>query len=155
MIKKVINPDEAARACALSEHELDSAMTEQPGLMSYYGQLHTSAKKQMDAMKLKRDVVEAQIYTELKDKYATSGAKTTEAQLKNEVTLDPRYIAARKAYIEAEAEEVAAKHVLDALWHKRDMMIAMGRQRETESRLSPHYTATRDAADQFAGDRMR
>ena len=113
--------------------------------------LHARAYRQAASMKLKRNVVEAKVYNELKRKYAAEGTKTTEAQLRNEVLTHPAYLTVAHALIEADEELDRCNQAIEAMRQKRDMMVQTAKQRATEMSTSPSFSD----AKEFAASRNR
>ena len=108
-------------------HNLDKEWAQQPGTAAYFGHLHGRAVAQVGRLKTRRDLVEATIAQELRDKAVTDGEKITETKIDSMVRKDKRFVAVSMAYSEAqgiekslEALNLASRARKDALRHFSD-----------------------------------
>jgi len=122
-------------------------------LVVRYGMLHADAVKQHAAMKLKRDVVEAQVHADLKQRHIDNKEKFTEAGLSKEVIADRRYIAAYSNYIKAQEALDEATQAIEALRHRRDVMVQSAKSKHMELTTSPDFAASKGFAEFFAAAR--
>lgn len=117
------------RDTKLTEATLDGAMMEQSSLRAYYGTLAANAEAQHARLKVRFDVLEAKLYDEIRKLLAAGGEKTTEKMVENGVKLDPRWLKAKNAVIEADTIASINKGLVASLGDRRDMMIQMGADR--------------------------
>lgn len=121
-----IDAEQLRRDVSYTDTDLDTAMDQQAPLFAYYSELHAKAMKQEADLKLRRDVVEAKVYKELRDKAADEGRKVTEAQLAQEVALDSRVIKAQMNLNEARAIAELSRNALESFKQRRDMLVQRG-----------------------------
>lgn len=117
------------RDTKLTEATLDGAMMEQSSLRAYYGTLAANAEAQHARLKVRFDVLEAKLYDEIRKLLAAGGEKVTEKMVENGVKLDPRWLKAKNAVIEADTIAAINKGLVASLGDRRDMMIQMGADR--------------------------
>ena len=117
------------RDTKLTEATLDGAMMEQASLRAYYGTLAANAEAQHARLKVRFDVLEAKLYDEIRKSLAAAGEKVTEKMVENGVKLDPRWLKAKNAVIEADTIASINKGLVASLGDRRDMMIQMGADR--------------------------
>jgi hypothetical protein len=117
------------RDTKLTEATLDSAMMEQASLRAYYGTMAANAEAQHARLKVRFDVLEAKLYDEARKSLAAGGEKVTEKMVENAVKLDPRWLKAKNAVIEADTIANINKGLVASLGDRRDMMIQMGADR--------------------------
>lgn len=117
------------RDTKLTEATLDGAMMDQSSLRAYYGTLAANAEAQHARLKVRFDVLEAKLYDEIRKSLAAGGEKTTEKMVENGVKLDPRWLKAKNAVIEADTIASINKSLVASLGDRRDMMIQMGADR--------------------------
>jgi hypothetical protein len=117
------------RDTKLTEATLDGAMMEQASLRAYYGTLAANAEAQHARLKVRFDVLEAKLYDEIRKSLAAGGEKVTEKMVENGVKLDPRWLKAKNAVIEADTIAAINKGLVASLGDRRDMMIQMGADR--------------------------
>ena len=117
------------RDTKLTEATLDGAMMEQSSLRAYYGTQAAYAEAQHARLKVRFDVLEAKLYDEIRKSLAAGGEKVTEKMVENGVKLDPRWLKAKNAVIEADTIASINKGLVASLADRRDMMIQMGADR--------------------------
>lgn len=117
------------RDTKLTEATLDDAMMQQASLRAYYGTLAANAEAQHARLKVRFDVLEAKLYDEIRKLLAAGGDKVTEKMVENGVKLDPRWLKAKNAVIEADTIAAINKSLVASLGDRRDMMIQMGADR--------------------------
>lgn len=132
--------------------DIEEAMDRQSGLFAYYAELHAKSMQQEADLKLRLEVIEAKTYMRYRDQAAETGAKTTEALLGHQVTMDPLVIRAKKELNEAKAVATLAKDTLEALKQRRDMLIQRGVGMR-EERKGEVFVKTQEAAE--ASERAR
>jgi len=106
--------------------DLDNEMLVQAGLFSNYAASTAKAELAMDNLKLKRDIVHAQVDKEVRDAAADEGRKVTEKLIDAEVSTDIRVVKVIRRHNELKAEFNTLKGVLEALKQKRDMLVQLG-----------------------------
>lgn len=111
---------------------VNDAFVNQSGLVSYYGSIAAKAMAQTAKTKLTRDAILARVSQTYRDEAAAEGKKITEKALEELVSKDTTAIRIRKAYIEAQAIEDECKAALEAIKHRRDMLIQIGANQREE-----------------------
>jgi hypothetical protein len=128
--KKVLNtyfnPVAFQKDIAINPLDVDNAFLSQASLFAHYSNQAAKAGQQMDNMKLKMDVVEAELNKFHRDEFTASGVKITEQMLVNAVTTDPRFIRVRKLYNEAKCIYEMLKGSESAFRQRKDMLIQIG-----------------------------
>lgn len=121
-----------------SEVELDDNMIRQPALVAHYGRLVAEAQFNMDTAKQKLEIAESKAATSMRDEAAAEGRKISETQINSELPTVSAVAKARVAYNRAKSDFEAMKVALEALRHKKDMMIqlAVNRRSEMENKIN-------------------
>lgn len=119
---------------AVSENNLDTAMMQQAGLFAWHAAEAARAEAQHARVKLRFEVVEAKLYDRHRKALALTGEKVTEKMVENAVKLDPEYLQAKNLVIEAEMLSGFNKAAVEALRHRKDMIVQLGADRREESK---------------------
>lgn len=121
-----------------SEVELDDNMIRQPALVAHYGRLVAEAQFKMDTAKQKLEIAESKAASNMRDEAAVEGRKISEAQINSELPTVSDVAKARVGYNRAKSDFEAMKVALEALRHKKDMMIqlAVNRRSEMENKIN-------------------
>ena len=109
-----------------SVSDLSSAMMQQGSLMVHYGVLLSKASRQVDDLKLLLETTEAVVYRNIRDAAIKAGNKLTEAQIEKEIVLSANVLSIKRALAEAKQIESLAKTSVEALRHKKDMLVSQG-----------------------------
>lgn len=117
---------------AVSEHNLDNAMMQQAGLFAWHAAESARAEAQHARVKLRFDVVEAKLYDRHRKALALTGEKVTEKMVENAVKMDPEYLQAKNLVIESEMLASFNKGAVEALRHRKDMIVQLGADRREE-----------------------
>lgn len=110
---------------AINQLDLSDGMMRQAALFAHYSRLAAQAERTVGKIEQIKDVMEARIDREVRDKAASEGKKYTEAQIKNQVLADPRYIKIATALNEANFNVNVTKSAADSFRHRRDMLIQL------------------------------
>lgn len=147
---KIPTAAEIADDVGFTEPTLNDNMMRQAGLYVHYGRLAAEMAFEAEVAKQRLEITEASTAQKIRDAYAESGEKVTEKKIEQDLAVTRAVVAAKRAMHRAKAEAEAAKSALEALRHKKDMMIQFGVQRRTEmetgARISERSTATVDRA---------
>jgi hypothetical protein len=117
---------------AVSENNLDNCMMQQAGLFAWHASEGARAEAQYARVKLRFDVVEARLYDRHRKAIAAAGEKATEKSIENAVRQDPEWLQAKNLVIEAEMLASINKGAVEALRHRKDMVVQMGADRREE-----------------------
>ena len=83
------------------------------------------------------ETIKAHVYLHVRMMADSAGMKLTEAMVASQVCLDGKVSAAVTAHIDAEAEMLRVKGVVQALITKRDMLISLGAHIREEMKGDP------------------
>lgn len=121
-----------------TETELYDEMVRQPSLVAHYGRLVAEAQFNMDKSKQLLEITESRCAQEMRDEAADEGRKITESQINSNLPNDAKVMKKRMEYSRAKADHEALKVALEALRHKKDMMIQInvGQRTEMENKIS-------------------
>lgn len=111
---------------AFNELTIQEDYMKQAALVAYYSTIAHRAAERLEKAKAKLDLVEALVDNELRMEAVNSGEKITEALVAKRIKLDGRYQAAQTKVIEARTLAGVTKDAMEALRHKRDMLIQVG-----------------------------
>lgn len=126
-----LDPAQFMKDTRINPNDLDTAMLTQAGLFAHYAVVAAKTQERAENLKLKREVLESKIDQEIRDRAATDGTKLTEKMIEAEIHRDVRWVQVQKSLNAVRAEADLAKSALEALRHKRDMMVQLGvNQRE-------------------------
>lgn len=117
---------------SINEVDLDGEMTQQASLYGYYASLYAMAQLKADKAKTRVDVVRGKCYRLHRNRIISKGDKPTEPQIEAAVLIDETYISAQDLYAERRMQAQFAKDAMEALKHKRDMLVQMGVARREE-----------------------
>jgi|GEM_PF-1589198 len=118
----------------VSDNNLDSAMMGQAGLFAFHAAEAARAEAQHARVKLRFEVVEAKLYDQHRKALSLSGEKVTEKMVENAVKMDPEYLQAKNMVIEAEMLSGFNKGAVEALRHRKDMIVQLGADRREETK---------------------
>jgi hypothetical protein len=125
-VNNYIDAEQLKKDSTFSNADIDGAMTEQSGLLAYWAVQAAHAAKQEGVLKLKREVMEAKVAKQMRDEAAESGKKITETQISKDLILDPRVMQAHLNYNEAKVQAQLGRDALEAMKHRRDMLVQRG-----------------------------
>lgn len=125
-VKDFIDAATLKNDMSYSVSDLSSAMMQQGSLMVHYGVLLSKASRQVDDLKLLLETTEAVVYRAIRDAAIKAGNKLTEAQIEKEIALSTNVLSIKRALTEARQIESLAKTSVEALRHKKDMLVSQG-----------------------------
>ena len=131
-VKSIVDPQRFKAEVSYSTAGISEAMAEQAGLFADYGVMAARAAKQVNDLELLLENAEAKVYRLVRDNYAKSGDKVTEARLEKEVSVHPAVVSLKRALNEAKQIEAQAKIFVEAFRHRKDMLIQEGAQQRKE-----------------------
>lgn len=121
----IVDAEQFKADMEINPTDINGEFIRHSGLFAHYAILTQKARRQADNKKLIRDITEAKIDRELRDKAATDGAKVTEAQLGKAILLDKRYVTAVRDYNEAKQVAELADTILEGFRQKRDALVRL------------------------------
>ncbi|SUE95847.1 Uncharacterised protein [Ectopseudomonas mendocina] len=125
-LRTFINPDKLKSDLDFNETNISTAMMKQASLFAHYATLAHQAQFQADRADQQVDLVEAKLYQQYRDSFASAGEKPTEAMIKASIIKDDRYQKALLRKSEAKAIADMVKAAADSFRHRRDMLIQVG-----------------------------
>lgn len=134
---KMPSAAEITEDVSFTEATMDDNMIRQPSLVAHYARLVGEVQYAMDYAKQVLEIIESKEAQRMRDEAAEAGIKITETQINSSLPTLEKVMKARKRYNRAKADFEASKGVLEALRHKKDMMIqlAVGRRTEIENKI--------------------
>lgn len=102
---------------------LDAVWAVQPKLLMRYGVELARAERILADAKRELDATEAGLYDATRKNLAMSGVKFTETSLEARVRNTVQYQAKRQAYDRAQEDATIYRIAVDALRHRRDMIV--------------------------------
>ncbi|MDX5412861.1 MAG: hypothetical protein LPK02_07420 [Rhodobacterales bacterium] len=134
---KLPSAAEITEDVSFTEVTMDDNMIRQPSLVAHYARLVGEVQFAMDTAKQVLEITESIEAQKMRDEAAEAAVKITETQISSSLPTIENVMKARKRYNRAKADFEAAKGVLEALRHKKDMMIqlAVGRRMEIENKI--------------------
>lgn len=125
-LRTFIDPAKLKADLDFNETNISTAMMKQASLFAHYATLAHQAQFQADRADQQVDLVEAKLYQQYRDSFATAGEKPTEAMIRASITKDDRYQKALLRKSEAKAIADMVKAAADSFRHRRDMLIQVG-----------------------------
>lgn len=116
----------------LDTNDLDAVWRRQPELVAIYG--FKQAEAEGDANTAKRDLesVEARLYSTTRAGLSFDGVRLSESTIESKVKSNPAYLAARQKHDDAKYKADFYKHVVNALGHRRDMIVQASKKAISE-----------------------
>lgn len=124
-VNDFIDPHQLRTDLEIDQLDLSMSMMKQAGHFAYYSTMAAQAQHQCDRMEQMQDIVEARLDKKIRDRNIAEGTKTTEAQIKAQVNLEPDMIAIKTAVNKARMVATLCKSAADSFRHRRDMLIQM------------------------------
>lgn len=121
-----LHPTQIKRDLAFDHSNMDESYISQAGLYFHYAEVSARVNRLLEDTKLRLGILEAEIYTELRDEAEKSKQKITEALLDKKIKLDLRYRRMSSKLNNVRHLAAIAKETLEAFKQKRDMLIQKG-----------------------------
>ena len=131
-VKQYVTADEIKKDSAINPSDLSQAMMDQPGLTAHYGTQLALAEFQENKVRQLRDARAAVADNRIRERVREESGKITEAAIEKEIDRHPSVIQAQSALNEAKLVVGIAKGAVEAMKHRRDMLIQMGAQARAE-----------------------
>lgn len=125
-IKKLIDVDQMKKDMRFSDTDLTTPMMDQASLYASYAIVSAEASMQVDNFKMYLEIQEAKIDKSIRDAAVEAGDKYTEKKITSMIVGDKRYVSMSKKVNEAKMIAAIAKETLEALKHRRDMLVQIG-----------------------------
>lgn len=112
--------------------DLDTAMLQHASLFVYYASLAANARRQYERIKSAFEILEAKLDSEHRLKLKEANPKTTEAQIKAEVTTDKRWVTLQGKLIDAQHIWKLTEVAAESFVQRKDMILEIARDRRKE-----------------------
>ena len=146
-----VSPVKLKEELSFSDNDLSSEMMKQAPRYAYYANQSAQATRQYDDLKIRAEILESLVDKQIRDRKKLKGEKTTEAEIAKAIQRNPRMIKMRLKLNEAKAMAEVAKQSLEALRHKRDMLVQIGvtqrEERKGELRVSEKNASRENAME--------
>ena len=116
----------------VNSHDLDTVLSEQASLYSYYSGLMAAAKRKLGSLEANLNRLSGSVRSSLKK---GSSVKLTAKDLDDLVFCDEEYISKNDEVIEATFHYDVLKGLCRALEHKKDMLVQLSSNRRAETKL--------------------
>lgn len=132
-IKKYVNVDVMKKDTDIDMTDLDTGIQRHVAMMTHYGVLASSAKKQYETIKNLLEILEAQLDDHYRQVLTESGTvKTTEKAVRNKVVSDERYFAMNIKLRNAREEYDLCEIARSAFSQRKDLIVELSRDRRKE-----------------------
>lgn len=138
-VKNLIDPRQLKNDVAFDANNLDGMWATQAGLYVRYGVIAARAEHQATAFKNRLGIIEADLGKEARDTLAASGQKVTEGTVREFVSSHPKMIKAHENYNSALLILNLAKTALEALRHRRDMIVQASKHHLEQAVMRDSY----------------
>lgn len=146
------NASDIADDAGFTEATLDDNMIRQPALVAHYGQVLAKMQYSMDSAKQMLEIQESKSARALRDEAAADGKKITEALINSTLPTVSEVAHARRIYNQSKSDFEGMKIALEALRHKKDMMVQIGVNRRAEIEGKINGLVRMNAQDDAARD---
>lgn len=125
-VENFIDPERAAKDTAINDGDLNGEFMKQAGLVYFYSSNVAKAERQVSTIKLRLEMKEAEIATQVREDAAAAGTKITEKGIEAAVSAHKDVAGLKARLIQAQEVLTVAKGVAEAMRHKRDMLVMRG-----------------------------
>ncbi|HBS6948996.1 TPA: hypothetical protein MAO16_004768 [Klebsiella pneumoniae] len=116
----------------LDTHDLDAVWRRQPELVAIYGFKQVEAESAANAAKRDLESIEARLYSTTRAGLSFDGVKISESTIEAKIKSAPAYLSARQKYDDAKYLAEFYKQVVNALGHRRDMIVQASKKAISE-----------------------
>ncbi|HHB6988740.1 hypothetical protein [Klebsiella pneumoniae] len=116
----------------LDTHDLDAVWRRQPELVAIYGFKQVEAESAANAAKRDLESIEARLYSTTRADLSFDGVKISESTIEAKIKSSPAYLSARQKYDDAKYLAEFYKQVVNALGHRRDMIVQASKKAISE-----------------------
>lgn len=113
-------------------NDLDTVWRLQPELVASYGFKQVEAERDANSAKRSLESIESRLYTTTRAEMSFDGVRLSESSIESKVKSSTAYMAARQKYDDAKYLAEFYKQVLNALGHRRDMIVQASKKAITE-----------------------
>ena len=123
---------DTAAELLIDRDDLDDAFAKQGAKYAWFAVKHEIARTERVKLESKLEVHEAKLDEELRLKAAASADKMTEVKLKAAIKRDPKRVEIVDKIADKESDERILNALAYAFAQRKDLLIALGRSRNTE-----------------------
>ena len=105
--------------------DLDGDLSNQPGIVSWFGVVLAEAIASSEDLKDQRDRVYARLYLRYREQDEIAKVKSTEARINSLVLTDPDYVGVQERFNYMRKQMNTLKSLSASLDHRRDMLIQL------------------------------
>ena len=116
----------------LDTNDLDAVWRRQPELVAIYGFKQVEAESAANATKRDLESIEARLYSTTRAGLSFDGVKISESTIEAKIKSSPAYLSARQKYDDAKYLAEFYKQVVNALGHRRDMIVQASKKAISE-----------------------
>lgn len=106
--------------------DLNNEFIRHPERFAFYATCYEIAANRENQYKVALDRLYASLDHEKRGELKVAGIKPTEKMVENSVITDDRYTAVQNEYIQAQRDAAVLKTAMQAMQHRRDMLIQLG-----------------------------
>lgn len=114
------------RVWEIDSAQMDVEFTNLPGELARFSELHVEASESAEIADHELDVLEARLSLDIREHAKLLGEKPTVDFIAAKMKVKPEWQAAKRASIQARADEMRAKGIVNAVVAKREMLISLG-----------------------------
>lgn len=128
-------PRDVAIVVDIDEQDLHGEFSRAAHHLAVWGVAYADAQRAFLVAKADRERTEARLRLTLREDYEASGKKATEATVDALLKTHPDYDADKMAEVDAEAESLRVRGILNAVKTKCDMLVSLGATQRAEMRV--------------------
>jgi len=110
----------------IDQNNLNEGLIQQPAILARWLELHVDAQEILRRSKMRRAIIEAQVFTKIKRVAFKNGEKITETAAKEKVKLEEEWQTAQSDYIGVHKDVDYLAAGLEMLRQKKDMLMSLG-----------------------------
>ena len=121
--------------CSINENALSDEMVKLPNIYVQWYQLLARARKKVDIRNGELSKISAELNRERQTTYSNKGKKATAKDLESYVASHPSFVECNRRVYEAREVYEMIKSVVNAISHKKDMLVQLNSDRRAETKL--------------------
>ena len=134
----------------VNRSDLNSEFIRHPERFAFYATCYEIAAAKENNFKVNLERLYAILDYEKRGELSMSGVKTTEKMVENSVITDDRYVALQDAYMQTQKDASICKQAMNAMQHRKDMLIQLGSAARAEFNADVSMRAAAANAQQKA-----
>ena len=121
--------------CGINENNLSDEMVKHPNTYVQWYQLLARARKRMDVRNAELNKISAELNKECQTTYSNKGKKATARDMESYVCSHESFLECNLSVYEAREVYEMVKSVVNAISHKKDMLVQFNSDRRAETKL--------------------